>query len=75
MAKKNWDTDEDRMIYKLKVHRNFIGWVIKKLKEQGIPCERTTGNDPNGDILIINQEDVPRLQEIVRQIQNEYNNR
>ncbi|MBD2778963.1 hypothetical protein [Iningainema tapete] len=66
-------TDEDKMIYKLIVHRNFIGWVIDKLKEEGIFAERTTGNNRNGDILIIKPEDAPRVQEIVRQIQNKYN--
>lgn len=66
-------TDEDKMIYKLIVHRNFIGWLIEKLKEEGIGAKRTTGNDPNGDILIIKPEDVPRVKEIVRQIQNKYN--
>lgn len=43
-------TDEDKMIYKLTVHRNFIGWVIDKLKEEGILAERTTGNNSKGDI-------------------------
>ena len=50
-------TDEDKMIYKLTVHRDFIGWVIDKLKEEGISAKRTTGGDRNGDILIIKPED------------------
>ncbi|MCF4968677.1 hypothetical protein [Nostoc sp. CMAA1605] len=66
-------TDEDKMIYKLTVHKKFIGWVIEKLKEEGIAAKRTTGNDPNGDILIINPEDAPLVKEIVRKIQNKYN--
>jgi hypothetical protein len=65
--------DEDKMIYKLKVHRDFIGWVIKKLKEEGIPCKRTTGNDRNGDILYFNSEDEQRVKQIVRNLQNQYN--
>ncbi|MBD1892853.1 hypothetical protein [Coleofasciculus sp. FACHB-SPT9] len=66
-------TDEDKMIYKLTVHRNFIGWVIDKLKEEGILAQRTTGNDSKGDILLINPDEVPRVKEIIRQIQSEYN--
>lgn len=68
-------TDEDKMIYQLTVHRDFIGWVIDKLKEEGISAKRTTGNDRNGDILIINTEDVPRVKEIVRNIHKKYNDK
>jgi hypothetical protein len=64
--------DEDKMIYKLKVHRDFIGWIIEQLKEEGISAKRTTGNDRKGDILLINQADVPRVQEIIREINKKY---
>jgi hypothetical protein len=60
------------MIYKLKVHRDFIGWIIEQLKEEGISAKRTTGNDRKGDILLINQADVPRVQEIIREINKKY---
>ncbi|MCL1475845.1 hypothetical protein [Argonema antarcticum] len=73
MPKNNWETDEDRMRYKLLVHKNFIGWVIEELKKEGISATRTTGNDSKGDILLINPEDASRVQEIIRQIQNKYN--
>jgi hypothetical protein len=66
-------TDEDKMMERLLIHKNMIGWLIKKLKEEGIECQRTTGNDPNGDILLINPEDEPRVQEMIRKIQQEYN--
>lgn len=66
-------TDEDKMIYKLTVHKNFIGWVIEKLKEEGISAIRTTGNDSKGDILLINLNDVPRVKQIVHVIQRQYN--
>ncbi|MEH1871245.1 hypothetical protein [Nostoc sp.] len=66
-------TDEDKMIYKLTVHRYFIGWVIDKLKEEGISAKRTTGGDRNGDIFIVRPEDAPRVKEIVRNIHNKYN--
>ncbi|MFB2833917.1 hypothetical protein [Floridanema evergladense] len=70
---KDWETDEDRMMYKLKVHKKMIGWVIDKLKEEGILAKRTTGNDSSGDILIINEKDAPRVQAIIKQIQIKYN--
>ncbi len=66
-------TDEDKMIYKLTVHRDFIGWVINELKKAGISAKRTTGNDPKGDILLVKPDDAPQVKEIVRKIQNKYN--
>ncbi|WP_277882381.1 hypothetical protein ACOWPH_20060 [Anabaena sp. PCC 7938] len=35
--------------------------------------KRTTGNDSNGDILYYNPEDEPKVKEIVRQINKQYN--
>lgn len=66
-------TDEDKMIERLIIHKNMIGWIIKKLQEEGIEAQRTIGNDSSGDVLIVNLEDVPRVKEIVRQIQKQYN--
>lgn len=43
-------TDEDKLRDKLLIHKNMIGWLIKRLREEGIQCQRTTGNDPKGDI-------------------------
>jgi transcription initiation factor IIE alpha subunit len=73
MTNREWETDEDRMMHQLHVHKNFIGWVIDRLEEEGISCSRTTGDDRKGDILVINERDVPRVKEIIRQIQNKYN--
>lgn len=73
MTDKEWQTDEDKMINRLEAHRDFITWVIKRLKEEGISCERTTGNDSGGDILYYNSEDEPKVKEIVRKINSEYN--
>ena len=61
-------TDEDKMMERLPIHKNMIGWLIKKLQAEGIQCKRTTGNDPNGDILLINSEDEPRVQDMIRKI-------
>jgi hypothetical protein len=66
-------TDEDKMIARLRVHRDFIGWVIDLLKEEGIEARRTTDNHPSGDILIVNQKDAPRVREIVRSVNSKFN--
>lgn len=68
------ETDEDKMIYKLTVHRNFIGWVINELNNRGISSSRTTGNDTRGDIVLVHPQDASRVKEIIRQIHNHYNN-
>jgi hypothetical protein len=73
MADREWQTDEDKQINRLQAHRDFITWVMNRLKAEGIPCKRTTGNDSKGDILYYNSEDEPRVKEIVRQINSEYN--
>jgi len=67
----NFSTDEDRMIYRLHVHRNLITWVIKRLADEGILAKRTTGNDPYGDIVLLDPADIPRVQQIIRAIQEE----
>ncbi|WP_254565962.1 hypothetical protein [Oscillatoria sp. HE19RPO] len=73
MANQGWETDEDRMIQKLTVHKKLITWVIQQLEKENIPCQRTTGNDPNGDILVINPEQTPRVKEIIRGINRQFN--
>ncbi len=73
MADKEWETDEDEMIYHLEVHKNLIGWIMDKLQEAGIPCERTKGRDSNGDILYYRAEDESRVKQIVREINAKYN--
>lgn len=73
MTDRKFDTDEDGMAHRLFVHRDMIGWVIKQLAQEGIQCERTTGNDRNGDILIINEQDTSRVKQIIRDYQNKYN--
>ncbi|OCQ91719.1 hypothetical protein BCD67_09500 [Oscillatoriales cyanobacterium USR001] len=66
-------TDEDRLIYQLTIHRDLVGWVIIKLAQSGIRSQRTTGNNPKGDILIINSNDASRVKEIISSIHNQYN--
>ncbi len=73
MVEKEWKTDEDELIYHLEAHKNLIGWVMDKLQEAGIPCERTRGRNPNGDILYYRSEDEAQVKEIVREINAKYN--
>jgi hypothetical protein len=73
MVDKQWETDEDEMIYHLQVHKSFIGWVISILQAEAIPCQRTRGNDSRGDILYYKQEDESRVKQIVREIHIKYN--
>jgi hypothetical protein len=66
-------TDEDELIARLEVHRDMIGWLIMELSKEGIQAKRTTGNNPKGDILIVNQQDVPRVKQLLRNFQIEFN--
>ncbi|MEG4857848.1 hypothetical protein QUB75_09180 [Microcoleus sp. K1-B6] len=66
-------TDEDELIARLEVHRDMIGWVIIELGKEGIQAKRTTGNNPKGDILIVNDWDVPRVKQLLRNWQSEFN--
>lgn len=68
MANQEPQTDEDKMIAKLELHRDIIGKMIELLKKNGIECERTTGNDSNGDILYFNPEDEPKVKAIIRNL-------
>ncbi|MBE9097340.1 hypothetical protein [Tychonema sp. LEGE 07203] len=67
-------TDEDELIARLEVHRDMIGWLIMELSKEGIQAKRTTGNNPKGDILIVNEQDVPRVKQLLRNWQIEFNN-
>ncbi len=66
-------SDEDKLIYKLKLHKGLKMLVMDELSKEGIPCKETSGNDPKGDILVINPEDVPRVQEIIKSMNSRYN--
>jgi hypothetical protein len=66
-------TDEDEQIARLKIHRDIIGWLIIELSKEGIAAKRTIGNSPKGDILIVNERDVPRVKQLIRNMQIELN--
>lgn len=69
----DFPTDEDRLIYKLNVHKHMITWVIERLSKVGIQAKRTRGNNPHGDIILLDPVDVPLVQQIIREIQAEEN--
>lgn len=73
MTDRKFETDEDAMAHRLFVHRDMIGWVIKQLAQEGIQCQRTEGYDRNGDILLLNDNDVPKVQQIIRNYNKKYN--
>jgi hypothetical protein len=64
-------TDEDRQIERLLIHRNLVGWVIERLEAVGIEAMRTIGNDENGDIRLLQPEDVARAKVMLRSLQQE----
>mgnify|MGYP003402739409 CR=1 FL=1 len=70
---KGFETDEDRQMDRLAVHRDCIGWLMEKLGSQGIRCERTTGNSSKGDIHICDPTDIPRAREVIKEMQAKYN--
>lgn len=65
--------DEDRLIYQLTLHRDLVDWVIGQLAQADIASQRTTGNDPKGDILIIESRDASRVKEIISNIHDRFN--
>ena len=65
-------TDEDKLIERLEVHKKLIGWMIAEFRKEGIEAQRTTGNSPKGDILILNKEDAQRVKEILRNIHSKF---
>jgi hypothetical protein len=44
-------SDEDKLIRVLQLHKALKQWVMGILREQGIACQETYGNDENGDII------------------------
>jgi GTPase len=64
-------TDEDRQIERLIIHRDLVGWVINRLRQSEIEAERTTGNDENGDIRLLQTEKIAQAKSILRSVQEE----
>jgi hypothetical protein len=68
---KPMQTDEDRQIERLLIHRNLVGWVIARLEQSAIAAVRTTGNDENGDVQLLRAEDVAQAKAVLRMVQQE----
>lgn len=66
-------SDEDRLIRVLQLHKALKQWTIALLWQQGIACQETYGNDEKGDILVTNPGDVPRVQQLLDEIQRQFN--
>ncbi len=67
------ETDEDKMIYKLILHRDLVGFIIKILEEKNVSCQRTVRNDQNGDILFFNKEDEAIVKETIKNLNKQFN--
>jgi hypothetical protein len=66
-------SDEDRLIRILQLHKALKQWTITRLRQQGIACQETYGNDEKGDIIVINPSDAPLVQKFLDQIQSQFN--
>jgi GTPase len=64
-------TDEYRQIERLIIHRDLVGWVINRLRQSEIQAERTTGNDENGDIRLLQTEKIAQAKAVLRSVQEE----
>ena len=73
MTNYNENTDEDKQIARLQVHRDLIQWVIDELEKEGIEALRTSGGNSKGDILIVDENQVTRVKEILRQFRKQFN--
>lgn len=71
--KKSFETDEDRMIYQLKLHRDTIKWFSGELLKVGIQSQVTTGNDGKGDILLLDPKDATKAKQLIESLNNEFN--
>ncbi|WP_426607917.1 hypothetical protein [Pantoea anthophila] len=68
-----FETDEDEMIYHLKLHRDTISWLCEQLDRRGIKNRRTRGNSAEGDILLIKPEDAEAVRQMIRDLHKKFN--
>jgi hypothetical protein len=66
-------SDEDKLIGILQQHRNLKHWVMAQLTIHNLPCRETYGNDEKGDIKIVNSADTLKVQQVVRDIHQQFN--
>lgn len=73
MTEQDKQTDEDKMIHKLSLHKKMISWILNIFSTENIESERTYGNDSNGDIFYSSENDTEKIQRLVRELNNKYN--
>jgi hypothetical protein len=59
------------LIRKIQLHENLKAWVIEQLRTEGIECEEQDFYEENGDILIVNPEDVSRALAVIQKIKDQ----
>jgi|GEM_PF-5823615 len=64
---------EDRIIAQLTLHRDLKELLMRELRKLGIHCQETAFTDPNGDILLLNSNDVPKAQQLIQHLQQKAN--
>ncbi|MGA1284201.1 MAG: hypothetical protein ACO34J_09110 [Prochlorothrix sp.] len=60
---------EDAIIAKLELHRDIKELVMRELRQIGIPCQETPFTDTNGDIILLNPQDIPKAQALIQTLQ------
>lgn len=65
---KPFETDEDRMIEILELHRDTVAYIHAVLTANGVECEITRHNSPKGDILLVHQKDVEKAKSVLAKI-------
>lgn len=64
-------TDADDVKRKIDVHEGLKNYVME-LRKEGIECQGTDWYDRNGDILIVNPDEVTRAKEIIRKLKRKF---
>lgn len=70
----NFETDEDRMIYQLELHRDLTSYICSCLDKASIPYKKTVGNDQRGDVLLIERKDIPAVKDMINQLDKKFHN-
>lgn len=60
---------EDAIIAKLELHRDIKELVMRELRQMGVPCQETPFTDANGDIILLNPQDIPKAQALIQTLQ------
>jgi hypothetical protein len=61
------------LIRKIQLHESLKQWVMQQLISEGIKCQEQDFYSEDGDILIVNESDMPRALEIIQRIKDQLN--